>query len=1338
MRTTFRHSAHKLIFLLAILGFLVATPVYATPTVAVSGGLSLVVPGEDISIEWDSGTRTCTQLQVSATLTSGDVDQTSFPLTGESGAVPYTVPDDISLDTDLAFALICAGAGGTGGTQIGPSIEQLQLFTNTITLNPTTGQPNQAQLIQWSASGATRCTDFRLTGPTGTDFFGPGENGDGAVSGTAMVPAGLLQIPGSYSVRITCVNDNNGLSVDSNPVNFTVEAVALPPMNMRVWIDYNNNFAQVGSRMLPVGDGAACTSQTDPGCFCDRETCSYSYQALAGEDAARTGTVRVMTDSAANAVCELDGSPIEPSTNITLLSSGQFISSSRLFTVTCWQILNGNRVNENTQRVIVNFLTADTELVDPTSPPEGDPSVQIIPDDTTVILDPITSFNWTWLYYETANVTACGPIIERRPDGTFIERTDTVVEPWGGYIDYIEYFILTGTYTYEITCEQTVGDTTVIVSDSVDITVTASTAPPPPTLTFELVSPPSPVSDTVSAVTVRWDSEHTLWCAFSASSDQAANVDIGALGSDVRTSGERTLQFANTGALITIFAECGRDAPHAASVLRQVQFQLPASGDLGAGRSISLRVLDRNEDVVISQIPFNPLFNGALIRVGYDTVGYDRCVVLDEVAPDGTRSSFTDIPTDLTSNIRTRTLSQLGTYRFELQCSYELVGFTSQQLSGVVSAEVEVTPGTTPGTPTASLRAELVNDSETSQRYDIIWESEHTTACDFTGIDLDSGQPIELRGGLQSTRGPNGSRGLTFSKIGRSYEIRVVCSRPLFDDLTATDAVTLDIPLASVHSEPQTAMVEVRQAGTNNPATILYRDPILGLATADIFYTSSDNAMQCIVLSQTAPNGVTSDFAPVPTFMTQNVTVPSLTFDQSGTYIFEVVCGRPIEIASFKDVDFSASPPAFAQVQVEPPLSSDSPTASLTVTPVNPSEPPDDLPQFSEYRFEWGSTGAAYCFMTAVNEATANSINLNFGFAPNGEGVRALQNTGDTIEVTLTCGRTIDGETVEVVDTATISLGLSQFADPSLGVIPTDPNDDEIFLGGAQVVECVLNGTTIDLLTNQQYWNANGTCRRRLPDLNPNSLQTPDPDSWQANFDPDTDELTFDAVTYQIDVINQIVSEQPISFNDTVHAPKGYVMVGESTEYSIDILYGHSSSEAPNISEGWIAVTSGNLPAGPNNWLPGQPRQLGGDLNNVPPGAHTVRVTIDRRAGVNGVNQNVIRYFDLSIDFPPPSINLTVSPTIVRSEGDVRVTWDISNVSYPLECRLTGPGVAAAHTTNWFEIDSNTSQGDITINPRNAGDVTIQCREAVSQVDTRAIVGQAEQFVEVIPPLLEI
>ena len=107
----------------------------------------------------------------------------------------------------------------------------------------------------------------------------------------------------------------------------------------------------------------------------------------------------------------------------------------------------------------------------------------------------------------------------------------------------------------------------------------------------------------------------------------------------------------------------------------------------------------------------------------------------------------------------------------------------------------------------------------------------------------------------------------------------------------------------------------------------------------------------------------------------------------------------------------------------------------------------------------------------------------------------------------------------------------------------------------------------------------------------------------------------------------------------------------------------------------------------PISALPGGGGETGTTLQllvtNVPPGTHRVvmEVDYDNRVIENDETDNVFIRTGPTFTYPDPSIDLTVSPTLVRSGEPTTVSWN-TNVTYDLDCRLLGPGITPTHTFN--------------------------------------------------------
>ena len=1296
----------------------------------INNGSNVIVEDSTNRLDWVAGEyETCSEIRYRIERDGETIgtDSWSYNPPAASGTEFFDAPEDL-LGAQYFFSRTCTGEVIEEEFSIEPSID-LSLTRTEVKIDPFTGEL-QTQEVTWEASDVTSCTALTLE-----SSMGPEEttiDPDPSVSGKLTLDSSLYNEPATYSVVLTCDSEDGKITEKES---FEVVSPTLPQMNMRVWIDYNTNLGLSSSRMQSVDSAATCESQGDSGCNCTDNQCSYTYQAGLGEDAARTGEIQIRTETAAEAFCEIDGEEVSgfDSSGIrshTLLQTGDFIWSDQSITATCWQVVNGEEVNHRTQTVDLTFLLykdADGDVIDPFT---VEPVVELIPGDEEITLDPWTGQASTFLELQTENITSCDQVIQTAPDGVQTLHS-------GDFINLT--YTTAGTYTYSVTCTREMQTGEDLTASATAQVVVLPSELEDPAVDFTLVQSPTDVGESQSEVVVAWSSEHTSRCDFEGQSTPDAGVSIGSLAADNSTSGDATLVYSNIGATVRIDVTCSRPLVDGKTATDFVEFELPLElidgvELLESSPTINLTIFNMG-DQLIDTAQLDPITGNVQVQVDYRGGEATHCVLRDEIRPDEERVAFTTAPTSRTADRVERTLNQTGIYRYELQCERRLVGFDEVIPSELVIATVDVLAADPPPPPTASLDITVHESSDNTTDYRFQWESEYTSQCQFSGFRDDTNEPVSLPA-LGATFGPSGSEIVRFSNVGHTYTVTVTCGRPHVDDQEVSDSDTFTLPLSENHAAPQTVNVEVRASDGVTQINSIRRDPFFGEANVNVVYEASFNATRCYVLDETRPDNTTSGFASTPTKTTEATVSRDL--EQDGWYEYEVVCGRNYSIAG---QDFqSRSEPATTTVLVEEPLPIDPPTASIDVTPVSPEEEP--VPPSSEYRIEWSSTNAAYCVVSheVLSGGEVSGLDTDFGLATSGERTLNLENNGEEIEFEVECGRL--GDIASDKASTTLELPLSILID--------DPDDSETAFDGSEEGETVItviqcfneDGEEENIVPEVTWRDSDGFCRRRLPNLTPaDTLSLLDPSSWTAELSG-TSSLLFSDVPFSIAVQNP--QEDPLDsgqdIGGTLHKFNGSLLVGESTTYSLSIAYNQTLSEAENWT---ILATNQLLEAGTDNWGPNQTRTIQGVFNDLPPGTHTLRINIDKRAGVRGVNDFVDHLIEFDVDFPAPTIELSVNPSIVRSGDEITVTWHIQDVTYPLQCRLVGPGVSDSDAPEgWFDvIDSDgaftsMASDSATIVPFSAGYVNIRCRENVTQ--DREVLGEEEQYIEVVPPFREI
>jgi hypothetical protein len=101
-------------------------------------------------------------------------------------------------------------------------------------------------------------------------------------------------------------------------------------------------------------------------------------------------------------------------------------------------------------------------------------------------------------------------------------------------------------------------------------------------------------------------------------------------------------------------------------------------------------------------------------------------------------------------------------------------------------------------------------------------------------------------------------------------------------------------------------------------------------------------------------------------------------------------------------------------------------------------------------------------------------------------------------------------------------------------------------------------------------------------------------------------------------------------------------------------------------------------PLNMGNYVAGQAVTVTDTFNNVLPGEHRVRVTVDTTDAVDegpGESDNV-QEFVINVAMADPNVQINANPSQVRPSGQVTLTWD-ADIYYPypdMECTVVGPG----------------------------------------------------------------
>ena len=797
----------------------------------------------------------------------------------------------------------------------------------------------------------------------------------------------------------------------------------------------------------------------------------------------------------------------------------------------------------------------------------------------------------------------------------------------------------------------------------------------------------------------------------------------------------RSVTFSNTGDTINISLVCYRDIDSSESIKRTISFELPepeggdTDSDVLSEPGLEVDVVSAEPPhLSISEIQLDRLYdmntypNGAVdIMVDYRSSNSTFCNMREEVAPDGTVTNFGN--SNQTIDQVRRTLSQVGTYTYRVQCGRQLAGFSEPILTSIVSATVDVLPADPLPDPTVIMNfVQLSSQSQTESSFGISWESQFTRECFFDGETSDGlSIPMQSLSGSQSV---SGYRTLTFSNIGETYTIRINCTRDPIDDKVASTSVEITTMESPVFTQIPTSFVRIVDSSDQEIAQSIQIDSLLGNVTAFIEFGST-NADRCFVMNEYRNGDFIRKFINTPALSSGRIV---RVYTEPGLYSYEVQCGREM----FGGTDgFFLSDVATTSVNVLASEPIDDPTVELNASLYQDDTPIHITESINRVTLNWRSENTTHCSFSAVDD-NGNSVNLNplpgsdSLSATSGEALVPFDNDGREITITATCSRPAGNASDS--EERTIRLPMSTNFLPEGDTTPIiSEGEDEIQRPSGdcltQSLNLVLIGSSEMPLYQFGYYreledDGNYYCRRNLPDISPEDAVFTTNYDWQLDWS-DEENLLFSDIDFTVYFEN--------TSND------GYLFAGESAEYYISIAYENDPGNFVTILEiDDVQTLEGPLLPRPD----GSARAITNRLNSIPLGEHVIRVWVDRHAGIEGESEFVSADFMFTVELPEPEISLEASPRIVRSGDSVEVSWTVQNIGYPLQCRLFGLG-----DKNWFDvidnegIETDLRQDAISIELFNAGSVNMECRERVTGFDR--IVSSVSESVEVIPPVIE-
>lgn len=491
--------------------------------------------------------------------------------------------------------------------------------------------------------------------------------------------------------------------------------------------------------------------------------------------------------------------------------------------------------------------------------------------------------------------------------------------------------------------------------------------------------------------------------------------------------------------------------------------------------------------------------------------------------------------------------------------------------------------------------------------------------------------------------------------------------------------------------------------------SMLQIDPLTGYVNSYLRYTTN-NVTICYSFLENLNGTLNSDL----TFRLATSRNTPRAYLLAGLYQYELICGR--------EVEFPVLCPYASILN----CADDNPITSTSRQDLNVFDA-DNLPdpvinflnvdrtteidaEVSVYEFSWESINTNYCSFSGVRSDGVELVltSLSSVDAVSGTALQSFTSSGQTIQIAIVCGRTVDSNTVTSLVTIQLPGGSAEEI--------VSAEDTIIVTAG----ECILNGSVVSV--PEGFYALSSTeispCLRFEPSVTSRNAQLPNFSSLQAMNLSDwqfiSDELHYENVPMTVQVVN--------------NSDSGFIFSGEDINYVIEI--GYNQSDINNFVSD-IQIASDTYSNGIN---PGGSFIIDTTVTTLPVGQHVLSVANNVLVG-NGVGLVTdTSYYIIDVPYPDMSMQINTDRNIIRKGSNVTVSWSVQALLQS-SCTVSGLGIdpiVFLILNDDLSSLSDMANTSIEITPKHSGLIKLSCTYDTT-TDARSVTAP----IELLPTLIE-